>query len=88
MDSSASDHMTRNPELFTDIKPCKEKLYVKIADGTQSHVAGIGTIQPTKNLILNSASFVPKLYCNLLSIQKLTPDYDYVAKFFQSLCEF
>lgn len=88
MDSDASDHMTGNPELFTDIKPCKEKLYVKIADGTQSQVAGIGTIQPTKNLILNSVLFVPKLDCNLLSIQKLTQDYDCVAKFFKNLCEF
>lgn len=60
----------QNSELITDIKPCKEKLYVKIADGTQSQVAGIGTIQPTKNLILNSVLFVPKFDFNLLSTQK------------------
>ena len=63
-------------------------MYVKIADGTQSQVDGIGTIHPTKHLNLNSVLFVPKLDCNLLPIQKLTQDYDCVAKFFKTLCEF
>ena len=80
--------MTRNSELFAKIKPRSEKWYVKIADGTQSQVAGIGTIHPTKDLPLNSVLFVLKLDCNLLSIQKLTQEYNCVAKFFKSLCDF
>ena len=68
IDSGALDHMTGNSELYAEIKPCSEKWYVKIADGTQSQVAGIRTIHPTKDLALNSVLFVPKLDCNLLSI--------------------
>ncbi|GAV70451.1 UBN2_3 domain-containing protein [Cephalotus follicularis] len=74
VDSGASDHMTGNATLFNSYSPCSENYRVRIVDGTLSNVAGIGTIMVSKDIILNSILFVPKLTCNLLSISKFTRD--------------
>jgi len=61
VDSEASDHMTRDSRLFTTISPCREKWTVWIVDGTQSQVAGIGTMKLIENFTLHSVLFVPSL---------------------------
>ena len=88
VDSSASDHMTGDENLFHTFSPCQENLTVRIADGSLSKVTGIGSISLTKKLILDFVLLVPKLDCNLLSINKLSKDKNCVAKFFSHCCVF
>lgn len=39
VDSGASDHMTGNRFLFTNLAPCTHEIFVSIADGSRSHWA-------------------------------------------------
>ncbi|XP_073290971.1 uncharacterized protein [Primulina huaijiensis] len=45
VDSGASDHMTGKYSLFTSYTPCKQEIYVSIADGSRSRVIGIGSVR-------------------------------------------
>lgn len=75
--------------LFHSCKPCTNNHQVKIVvDGTLSPVIGIGTTQISKDLTLKNVLFVPNLSCNLLSIRKMTHDYNCIAKFFPTYYEF
>ena len=88
VDSGASDHMTGNAKLFSAYKSNSENLMVRIADGSLSKVAGIGSVTITENLTLNSVLLVPNLTCNLLSVSKLAKDLNWVTHFFSNHCEF
>ena len=57
-------------------------------DGSNSKVAGTGSIQLTSELLLTSVLHVPDLDCNLLSISKLTKDLNCVTKFYSNMCVF
>ena len=61
---------------------------VRIANGSLSKVAGIGSVAISTNLTLNSILLVPNLDCNLLLVSKLFADHDCVVKFSQNQCEF
>ncbi|XP_052173458.1 uncharacterized protein LOC127788851 isoform X1 [Diospyros lotus] len=80
--------MTGNSRLFFQICPCEERWTVWIADGTQSQVAGVGTVKLTETFHLPSVLFVPDLDCNLLSASKISHDYNCITKFSKNLCEF
>ncbi|KAF7810716.1 Retrovirus-related Pol polyprotein from transposon RE1 [Senna tora] len=88
VDSGASDHMTGNAFLFTDLAPCKSCLLVKIADGTTVHVLGIGSIHLSDTLTLLNVLHVPTLTFNLLSVSKLTRDNHCSAHFKSHACVF
>ena len=70
--------------LFT---PCSDNLRVEITDGSLTIVSRKGSIKITENITLTSVLYVPNLSCNLLSISKLTKDFNCIAKF-SSSCEF
>lgn len=88
LDSGAFDHMTGDKQLFTSYSPCTNATTVRIADGSCSKVAGMGTIHISQDLILHSVLFVPKLDCNLLSVSKLNSDLNCTTKFFAKSCVF
>lgn len=67
VDQGALDHIIGNPSLFHDFKPCFENLMVKIADGSLTKVAGIGSMVLVKNMVLKSVLLVWDLVFNLLS---------------------
>ena len=79
--------MTGCRNLFYSYTPCNNKV-IKIADGSLSSVAGIGTIKLSQNLILKSVLHVLSLKCNLISVSKITQDNQCVAKFVSSSCFF
>ena len=85
VDSGASDHMTGNATLFNTYSPNSGNLMVRIADGSLSKVAGIGSVTITNDLTLKSVLLVPNLTCNLLSISKLTKDLNCITIFFLKL---
>ena len=85
-DSGASDHMTGNSSLFHTYMVCHNQSRVKIADGSFSPVAGMGSVRLTDHLTLTRVLHVPKLTCNLLSICKLTRDNQCLALFSSTGC--
>nr|CAN83808.1 hypothetical protein VITISV_026963 [Vitis vinifera] len=88
VDSGASDHMTGNLMVFHEYTPCHNNSSVRIADGTLSRVFGTGSVIISKDITLHSVLCVPKLDCNLLSISRLTQDFNCVTKFLPHMCEF
>ncbi|KAK8316902.1 hypothetical protein V6Z12_A13G074000 [Gossypium hirsutum] len=48
LDSGASDHMTGNLSLFHTYLPCHDHSRIRIADGSYSPVAGMGTVRLTE----------------------------------------
>ena len=88
VDSRASDHMTGDITVFHKYYPCQEYLTVRIADGTLSKVAGLGSVIISKDLVLESILLVANLDCNLLSISKLMEERKCVANFTFKQCVF
>ncbi|EXB70633.1 hypothetical protein L484_023818 [Morus notabilis] len=88
VDSGASDHMTGDITMFHHYRPCQDNLTIKIADGSLAKVAGTGSIILSETLELKTILHVPNLYCNLLSVSKLSQEINCVAKFSSDLCEF
>lgn len=86
LDSGASDHMTGDSSLFNSYAPCHNLPRVRIADGSYSPVAGLGSVKLSPTVTLKYVLHVPKLSCNLLSISKLTRDNHCVANFFFNMC--
>ena len=80
--------MTRDISNFQHYKLNQGVSTVRIADGSLSKVAGIGTIQLTEDLILSPVLHVPNLDCNMISISKVTHDLNCVTKFYPNLGEF
>ncbi|KAG8485341.1 hypothetical protein CXB51_021417 [Gossypium anomalum] len=81
LDSGASDHMTGNLSLFHTYLPCNDHSRIRIADGSYSPVAGMGTVTLTENFSLDKVLHVPNLSYNLLSISKLTKDEKVLVEF-------
>ena len=67
---------------------CPSSTKIKIANGSLSSIAGIGSIGVPKDLILHSVLHVLALKCNLLSISKITRDNNCVTNFHSSMCQF
>lgn len=88
VDSGASDHMTGDKSLFSTYTSCQVNQTVRIANGSRSHVAGIGTICISEKLTLYSVLYVPDLDCNLISVSKLNRDHHCETKFFAKYCVF
>ena len=80
--------MTNYSKLFSTYSPCACHKKVKIADGTFSTIASVGSIPVSKTLTLHNVLNVLNLSCNLLSISKLTQDLNCLAIFDSSTCKF
>ena len=84
--------MTGSSNVFSSYIPCSGHQKIKIAYGSLSFVAGKRTVQISNSIILYSVLHVPNLSCNLLSVSKLTHDFNCSANFsltncvFQDLC--
>lgn len=85
VDSEASYHMIGNLMVFHKYTCCHNNSPIRIADETLSRVVRIGSIIISKDIILHSILYVPKLNCNLLSISILTCDLNCVTKFLSHL---
>ena len=80
--------MTGGSHFFLSYNSCPSSIKIKIAYGSLSSIAGIGSIRVFKHLILHSILHVPTLKCNFLSISKITRDNNCVANFHSSMCQF
>ena len=88
IDSGAPDRMTGTLSLFRDYFPYHGDRRVKLADDSFTCVAGDGTIWLNDFFCPSSVLYVPSLYCNLLSINKVTIDLRCLVKFSPFYCIF
>ena len=68
VDSGASDHMTSNPSIIYNLSCISSPSFVTVANGTKTHVQGIGTVS-TPNL---SVLYLHQFPFNLLFVHKIT----------------
>lgn len=86
--SRASDHMTGCEQFFSSYVPSPGNNKVKIADGSCTVVAGVGSIKLNSLITLQGVFHVPRLSCNLLSINKIRKDLNCIVNFTPSACVF
>ena len=82
VDTSATDHMTCDPHMFTHFSRRSSKTVIINANGVQSLIEGVGTVLLSPSLSITDVLFVLTLNCNLLSISKLTKSHSCVAMFY------
>jgi hypothetical protein len=87
IDSGASDHMTGNSSLLSNISDPCSPFSVTVANGTKTPVQGIGTVS-TPNLTFSNVLYLPEFPFNLLSVHKLTVALHCSIVFFPSYCVF
>ena len=77
LDSGATDHMTSSEKCFETYEKIAPGKHVQTADGTLLLVIGIGsmTVQPIGTI--SNVLHVPKLFINLISVQKLAKMREY-----------
>ena len=80
--------MTGDQTLFSSYYPYHGTFTVRITYGTYSKVAGIGTVNLSRTLALQSILFVLNLDCNLLLVSKLNRDLNCGTKFLAKSCVF
>ena len=71
LDSGATDHMTLTNKFFKSYEPIAPGKHVQTADGTLLPVAGLGTMEIPPIGLITHVLHVPKLFVNLISVQKL-----------------
>ena len=87
IDSGATDHMTGCFKMFSySPRACNKR--VKLADGSLSALARMGTIKLDSLITLHIVLRVPNLSCNLLSISKFTSNHQCRVNFYSYYCEF
>ena len=71
LDSGATDHMTNSKDLFLSYEPVRPGKYVQTADGSLLSVIGFGTLNIPPIGHISNVLYVPQLFTNLISVQKL-----------------
>ena len=79
--------MTSHPQLFTSYNPYRSSRKITMADGSLIAVASQGDILLNDHLTLKNVLHVPKLFANLISIQKLIEDTNCSVSFYSNVCE-
>ena len=72
LDSGASDHISGNPHVLTQITNIVSLPPVTLANGSKADVQAIGCAKPLPSLALDSVLYIPKCPFNLVSVSKLT----------------
>lgn len=72
VDSGATDHMTGNPNIFSNFRSHRVPSPVTIVDGSTYNIEGSATIKLTPAINLTSILRLPKLIFNLISISTFT----------------
>ena len=80
--------MTHSSQKFVSYTPCPSSRKITVADGSVITVAGQGDIVINKTLTLKNVLHVPKLFTNLLSIQRITKDSNCSVVFYHNRCLF
>jgi hypothetical protein len=71
MDSSCSQHMTRNKKWFSSLTLLSHKEYVTFGEDKKGKVLGTDVIKINDCFTLNDVALVDRLRYNLLSVSAL-----------------
>ena len=82
LDSSASDHISSNKDLFSSITTISALPIVTLANGSQTVAKGIGLTHPLPSLPFTSVLYTPECSFNLISISKITRTFNCSITFF------
>ena len=82
IDSGASDHITSNKSLLSDIVYSQSLLAITLADGIQTKPKGVGKAKPISSVTLDFVLYVPGSPFNLASVSRLTKDLHCSITFF------
>jgi len=74
LDFGAINHMTCSSHQLITYTLCPSARKITMADGSLTTVVGQGNVPINSHLTLKNVLHVPKLFTNLVSIQKLTID--------------
>jgi len=72
VDFGASDQISGNKSLLSDIVYSQSLPAITLANGIQTKPKGIGTAKPLSSVTLDSVLYVPDSPFNLASIRRLT----------------
>ncbi|KAL3326682.1 hypothetical protein AABB24_037395 [Solanum stoloniferum] len=72
MDSGASDHISGNKSLLSDIVYSQSLPCITLANGIQTKPKGVGKAKPLSSVTLDSVLYVPGSPFNLASVSRLT----------------
>ena len=81
LDSRAFDHLFGNKDLFSSLAITSPLSMITLANGSQTMAKGIGLAYPLPSIPLTSVLFVPDCPFNLIFINKLTRDLNYLITF-------
>jgi hypothetical protein len=88
IDSGATDHMTGNSGLLSNLEHPSNPPNVTLADGSTTNVSGFGTANLNSSLSLYPVLYVPKFPLSLMSVSKLTKLLHCAATFLPTHCTF
>lgn len=75
IDSGANEHITCDKRLLKE-RSTSFQQPVLIPNGMSVPVEGSGKAQLPNGMNMNNALYIPKFKCNLISVSKLTRDYN------------
>lgn len=87
VDTGATDHMTSNLGILTNVKPMKTQMSVNLPNGARAVVTRVGDVLLQNGLKLLNVLYVPTFTHNLLSIHKLSQDNECFAVFSPTSCK-
>ncbi|KAF3679503.1 putative chalcone--flavonone isomerase-like [Capsicum annuum] len=82
VDSSASDHISGDKSLLSDIVYSQSLPAITLANGIRTEPKGVGQAKPLSSVTLNSVLYVPGCPFNLVSVSRLTRALDCSITFF------
>ncbi|XP_019261720.1 PREDICTED: uncharacterized protein LOC109239589 [Nicotiana attenuata] len=86
VDSGASDHMTANKEYLINITPLPIPFPVSLPNGYKVKVTCTGSFVLTESIILHNVLYLPSFKHNLISVHKLTDQFDRIVQFTRHSC--
>ncbi|XP_074318809.1 uncharacterized protein LOC141655639 [Silene latifolia] len=86
LDSGASDHMSSQRHLFTNIRKLKTPVMVDLPDGSTKLVNFVGDVRISPKITLHETLFIPDFKHSLLSIGKLMTNHGLVTQFDANSC--
>lgn len=86
IDSGASDHMTPNLHLLTNVIPITKAHHIQLPTGNSVVITHIGSASIMPGLMLKNLLCVPTFQHNSLSVQKLIKDNNCEVQFTPTQC--
>lgn len=71
VDTSATDHMCSNKELFSTFHKLHQPHMIGLPDGHDTSVEFYGDVQIHDSIVLHQVLYVPRFKYNLVSVSKL-----------------